>query len=246
MSIFNPDLVIQIAESLGITLKEEVAKVLIQDAEYRTREIIHESAKFMKHSHRNKLLPSDINSALGVKNIQPLYGYSQQKQFKHINDLYYYEDEELDLEEIINEPLPSIPLDQTFTAHWLAIEGVQPRIVQNPTDQTQKRVVNVKKEKKEEEKVKISQVLTKELELYYDKITTCILAETKYKQLALESIRNDPGIQSLLPYFVQFIYNTVLENFKSPTMNVLKSMALMMEALLGNTYLFMEPYVFYI
>jgi hypothetical protein len=36
-------LVLQIAESLGISIKEEVAQVLVQDAEYRTREIIHVS-----------------------------------------------------------------------------------------------------------------------------------------------------------------------------------------------------------
>lgn len=43
------------------------------------------------------------------------------------------EDEELDLEEIVNGPLPPVPLDVTYTAHWLAIDGVQPAIIQNPS-----------------------------------------------------------------------------------------------------------------
>lgn len=48
-------------------------------------------------------------------------------------DLHYLDDAELDLEELVNRPLPAVPLEVTFTAHWLAVEGVQPKIVQNPT-----------------------------------------------------------------------------------------------------------------
>jgi hypothetical protein len=45
-----------------------------------------------------------------------LYGYSEPKQWKSINQqLYYYEDHELDLEEIVNDPLPPIPLETTYT-----------------------------------------------------------------------------------------------------------------------------------
>lgn len=39
----------------------------------------------------------------------------------------------MDFDAVLNKPLPKIPLDVTFTAHWLAIEGVQPAIPQNPT-----------------------------------------------------------------------------------------------------------------
>ncbi|KAG5461803.1 MAG: hypothetical protein BJ554DRAFT_5950 [Olpidium bornovanus] len=47
-------------------------------------------------------------------------------------DLFYLEDEELDFDAILSAPLPAIPLDVTWTAHWLAVEGVQPAIPQNP------------------------------------------------------------------------------------------------------------------
>ena len=39
----------------------------------------------------------------------------------------------MDFDTILSKPLPKIPLDVAFTAHWLAIEGVQPAIPQNPT-----------------------------------------------------------------------------------------------------------------
>ena len=116
MSIFPKETVNLIADSIGIQIKDDVASLLIEDAEYRIREIINESTKFMKHSNRKKMLPSDINSALTVKNIQPLFGYSNSKQhFKQTNQVYYLEDAEIDLEELVNSPLPPIPLETTFT-----------------------------------------------------------------------------------------------------------------------------------
>lgn len=38
----------------------------------------------------------------------------------------------IDLEALVNADLPKLPVDVTFTTHWLAIEGVQPEIPQNP------------------------------------------------------------------------------------------------------------------
>lgn len=34
--------------------------------------------------------------------------------------------------QIIEAPLPKAPLDTAVVAHWLAIEGVQPAIPENP------------------------------------------------------------------------------------------------------------------
>lgn len=70
---------------------------------------------------------------------QPLYGYacSGTPKFRKTSvantDVYFTQDDELDFDTILSKPLPKIPLDVTFTAHWLAIEGVQPAIPQNPT-----------------------------------------------------------------------------------------------------------------
>ena len=116
MSIFPKETVKLIADSIGLQVKDDVASLLIEDAEYRIREIINESSKFMKHSNRKKMLPCDINSALTVKNIQPLFGYSNAKQhFKQTNQVYYLDDAEVDLDELVNQTLPPIPLETTFT-----------------------------------------------------------------------------------------------------------------------------------
>jgi transcription initiation factor TFIID subunit 6 len=61
--------------------------------------------------------------------------------------------------------------------------------------------------------------------------------------LALDSIGGDPGIQSLLPYFISFVSDTITKELKNVA--VLKNMAKMLEALIKNKYLFIDPYVFY-
>lgn len=193
MSIFPKETVSLIAESIGINLKDDISNLLIQDTEYRTREIIIEAVKFARHSKRKKLLPRDINSALQTKNVQKLYGYHTEKEIIKTANLYYLQDEEVDLEELVSKPLPPVPCEPTFTSHWLAIEGVQPRIVQNPTLNDLHDVKSKDVEKSVDAKaVTVKQVLTKELQLYYEKITSTLFSATY--ELAIESISNDPGI----------------------------------------------------
>jgi transcription initiation factor TFIID subunit 6 len=76
--------------------------------------------------------------ALYVDFMQLLYGYNSRDPLRFAKvqatrDLFYVEDRELEIETIINEcRLPSAPRQVTFKCHWLAIEGVQPDIPQNP------------------------------------------------------------------------------------------------------------------
>ena len=116
-----------VAESLGLTISDTVASALVQDTEYRQREIIHEATKFMKHSKRSRLLPQDINLALRVKGLEPLYGYDHgaPSDFKMVasgpNILYYVPDREVDLEEMMSSELPPVPLDVTVSGVFLSV-----------------------------------------------------------------------------------------------------------------------------
>ena len=50
-------------------------------------------------------------------------------------ELHFAEEKELDLNELVNGQnggLPKIPLGPSLRAHWLAIDGVQPSIPENP------------------------------------------------------------------------------------------------------------------
>ncbi|MCH0628941.1 hypothetical protein JNB11_03055 [Kocuria palustris] len=140
-TLWSPhDTVKDAAEFLGVNLPDEAAKNLAMDVEYRIHEILETAIKFMRHSKRKLLMTSDINYALQELNIEPLYGYdnSQPLTFKETlvgaggQLLYYIDDHEIEFEKLINQELPKVPRQATFTAHWLAIEGVQPMVPQNP------------------------------------------------------------------------------------------------------------------
>lgn len=126
-------------ESVGIsTLNEDAANWLSEDLEYRLKEIIQNSIKFMCHSKRSQLTCSDIDNSLKTKNIEPLYGFdsSDYIPFRHTSgggkELYYTAEKEIDLLNLLNSPLPRVPCDVTLKAHWLSVDGVQPAVPENP------------------------------------------------------------------------------------------------------------------
>lgn len=62
-----------IAESIGIAnLPDDAAKELADDLSFRLKHIIQDAAKFMNHSLRTKLMYTDIDATLRVKNIEVL------------------------------------------------------------------------------------------------------------------------------------------------------------------------------
>ncbi len=133
------DSVKMMGESVGVTsLSEDVATRLGEDLEYRLKEIVQGAVKFMRHSKRRRLVCSDIDHAMRAKNIEPLYGFDRAEcpPFRHATvagkELYFPDDREVDLIDLINSPLPRLPQEVTLRAHWLAVEGVQPAVPENP------------------------------------------------------------------------------------------------------------------
>ncbi len=126
-------------ESIGIgNLNDDAAVKLSEDLEYRLREMVQDATKFMRHSKRKKLFSADIDHSLKLRNVEPLYGFdtSEYIPFRHTSgggkDLYYPDEKELNLMDLVNAPLPRLPCDITLRAHWLCVEGVQPVIPENP------------------------------------------------------------------------------------------------------------------
>jgi len=65
-------------------------------------------------------------------------------------------------------------------------------------------------DKKIDIKPLVKHILSKELQLYYEKIVTAVLHhDPELRDAALESVAEDHGIQQILPYFVQFVTDQV-------------------------------------
>ncbi|PWZ03657.1 hypothetical protein BCV70DRAFT_197857 [Testicularia cyperi] len=154
-SVYPTDTIKDVAESLGIVgMKDSVAAALAADVEYRIREIVQDAAKYMRHSKRDQLKTTDVDAALRARNVEPLYGFMSTSlgrsggpssrmtagpTFRRVQSasgvpLHYVEDEEIDFDKIL-EAGPKIGIGRGvgWGAHWLAIEGVQPAVPQNPS-----------------------------------------------------------------------------------------------------------------
>lgn len=88
----------------------------------------------------------------------------------------------------------------------------------------------------------VRHILSKELQLYYEKIIEALFsAEQDLREAALGSIREDNGIQQLLPYLIQFVTEQISRNMRNFV--VQNCMISVLEAILNNPNFFIEPYV---
>ena len=157
IGIYSPDSVSEVAQSLPIdNLGVGAADLLAGDVEYRLNLILQEAKKFMIHGKRTTLQPQDIEYAMEVLNVEPILvpprplpqppfaaiplptapatsggGSSSQSQ----PQLYHVPDDEIDFATYLKQPLPAGLANSAgvkWKAHWLAVEGVQPAIPDNP------------------------------------------------------------------------------------------------------------------
>ena len=93
----------------------------------------------------------------------------------------------------------------------------------------------------------VKHILSKELQLYFEKICSAILDESMDEDraadrvAALASIRGDPGLHQLVPYLVQFVAEKVTHNLRN--LFVLNQMMHLTSAMLENDTLYVDPYV---
>ncbi len=95
----------------------------------------------------------------------------------------------VDFNKLLQTPLPPVPRDVTFSVHWLAIEGVQPAIPQNPSV---KKNALIAKKKKLNVLVKpvVAHVLSVELQKYFEEISSCVLGSDESRiALAVGSVQ---------------------------------------------------------
>ncbi|VAH12057.1 unnamed protein product [Triticum turgidum subsp. durum] len=256
MSIVPKETIEVIAQSIGIpSLPADVSAALAPDVEYRLREIMQEAIKCMRHAKRTVLTADDVDSALSLRNVEPVYGFASGDplRFKRAvghKDLFYIDDREVDFKEIIEAPLPKAPLDTAVVAHWLAIEGVQPAIPENPPiDAISAPTENKRTEHAKDDglpvdiKLPVKHILSRELQMYFDKIAelTMSRSSTPVFREALVSLSKDSGLHPLVPYFSYFIADEVTRSLAD--LPVLFALMRVVQSLLRNPHIHIEPYL---
>ncbi|KRH94702.1 Transcription initiation factor TFIID, subunit TAF6 [Pseudoloma neurophilia] len=245
--LFSKESFVTYAQSQGLEIDDEAINILSQDIEYRVKELCQEASKFMLFSKRSKLAIEDINNALITRNVDPLFGYDPKDNLIFKNDLlkssiFYVPDEEIDLEEFLEQPLPKIPAAPTITAHWLAIEGVQPQVPQNPIV-VEKPIIKQNQlttyTEESEFKNTTKHIISKELSLYYEKLLSFLEDEEKVT-LAIECLKTESGIQQLIPYLIQNIKEKIVKYMNTEQ---LPNFISFYYSLLQNEFIFIDPYL---
>lgn len=252
MSIVPKEAIEVVAQSIGITnLSPDVALAVAPDVEYRVREIMQEAIKCMRHSRRTVLMADDVDSALKLRNVEPIYGFASgdplrfKKAAGH-KDLYYVDNKDIEFREVIQTPLSETPLDTSVSAHWLAIEGIQPAIPENAPVEA---ISDGKKAEYKEDglsvdvKLPVKHVLSRELQLYFEKIEELTMKRpnsTIFKQ-ALLSLATDSGLHPLVPYFTKFIADKVAQNLNN--FSIMFALMRLARSLLQNQQIHIEPYL---
>lgn len=264
MSVWNPENIRDVAEAVGVNnLPKDVQDNLARDVEFRLGQLLEEALKFMRHAKRTTLTTQDVSQALRILDVEPLYGYESTRPLRFGEasmgpgqPLWYVEDEEVDFEKLINAPLPRVPRDISFTAHWLAVDGVQPSIPQNPTSASNAsqdllpkgpganaNLAALNGYDNVTVKPLVKHIVSKELQLYFDRICSAVLDETndEYRNAAYASLRTDPGLHQLIAYFVNFVQEKVTHSAKN--LFILTQMMHLTTAVLQNPSLYIDPYI---
>ena len=267
------------AESINIgNLPEEAAREIAEEVTYRLRQLTQDAAKLMHHGKRAKLACEDVDQALRMTGQEPLYGFQAGEHipFRFTSgggrDLHFLEDKELDLSELVTGQLPKIPVSASLRAHWLAIDGVQPAIPENPPPMSKDQLVadsvdpasklkgpDAKDNKmgtmmgtinkmKTVETVNVKQLASHELsveqQLYYKEITeACVGSDEARRAEALQSLACDPGLHQMLPRLCTFIAEGVRVNVVQHNLAILIYLMRMVKSLLENQTLYLEKYL---
>lgn len=210
---------------------------------------------------KRRLHAEDINMALQWRGSEKIYatgtvGFYGKSTTKRGEDriviLEDYLKSEMDLKP---------PQEVGLTVHWLAVDGVQPDIPQNPirNKNMQKTIVH-RVEDEDEEKaddgsggvgVQVTQLLprllSEELQLYFSRITTAVErggrtpVERQQQDAAMQSLSRDSGLQELAPFMINYVAKNLYKHIGNP--EHCRTLIRMAYSLLINHHLHLELYV---
>ncbi|CAF1381193.1 unnamed protein product [Rotaria sordida] len=247
-------------------LSDECIKYLTLEATGVVRFLLQDALKFTRKCRRTKMIIDDFESAMKMRYLEPIVGFRLSNgnlPFKITTavgsshrEVQCIDDHELQLDQVITAPLPKVPLDFSIRTHWLAIEGKQPTINENPeiiskADLTADSLDPMKSLTKKRYNLDASKIKTSnphelslEQQIYYKEITeACVGSEEQKRQEAIASLTTETGLHQILPRIVLFISEGVKINLMQFNLAILIYLMRMTSALLDNKSLYCEKYL---
>jgi len=215
---------------------------------------------------RRRLHADDINMALQWRGSEKIYATGIVGGGSLVNSSSR-DDKKVVLQNYLKSEIKVRPPQEVgLTLHWLAVDGVQPNIPQNPAGVVSTGAVNTNKRKKpvvhrveeEEEEdasggdgVQVTQLLprliSEELRLYFSRITGAVerggaTPITRQQQdTALASLTRDPGLQELIPFMINYVTKNLYKHLGNP--EHCRTLIRMAQALLANPHIHLELYL---
>lgn len=241
-----------------------VRSLLVPTVESELRRLIELSHKFQKRGKSPRLTVSDINLAMSTNRLEPIYGLhssthlvdtlssisSQDKDSNTEIDSsasVLVEDATLSLVDIGRQPLPKCPLSTEIRLHWLAIEGHQPKTIDNPVVEVHDPTLEAPSELSREMQYLYSRIVKMVMNNAAGGTTTSVgsvlgaqhAISSTGTDLVCECLSNDIGLQELIPYFCRFIYVQAKQNLRD--VGLLMALMHMCSALMANPHVHLIP-----
>jgi transcription initiation factor TFIID subunit 6 len=209
---------------------------------------------------KRRLHAEDINMALQWRRSEKIYATGT-VGFRSSSSSRGGEDKKVMLEEYLKSEMDLKPPQEVgLTVHWLAVDGVQPDIPQNPVSGNKiKRKAIVHQVEPEDDDtatengngVQVTQLLprllSEELQLYFARIASAVerggmTPVTRQQQdAALKSLGRDPGLQELVPFMINYVTKNLYKHVGNP--EHCRTLVRMANSLLVNPYIHLELYV---
>lgn len=254
------------AESVGEPdLSDESLEIMSESASFVLKLVIQDSLKFLAKNNHTKLSTFDVECSMKIRGIEPLLGFYPKEPipFRTASgsggrDIFFPDDKELNLNDLVNASLPKVPLEVSIKPHWLSVEGVQPFVPENPVPwlfkqessdglKTDEVVENEAKKIRLDEggmKEQAMHDLSLEQQLFLKEVTEACVGNSETKRAeALNSLVTDTGLSQLLPRLCTFISEGVKVNIIENNLAMLIYLMRMIGAIIENRSLDLEKYL---
>lgn len=201
---------------------------------------------------RQRIHAEDVNLALQWRGSDVLYATGT--VVPTTND----SKKKVDLNAYLKSEMQDVPPSEIgLTMHWLAVDGIQPYIPQNPSQadsivhrvEDDHEVLSQYQERQQGVMVRqlLPRLLSEELQLYFTRITLALekggasAADRQQQDDALARVARDSGLQELVPFFVQYLAKQLHLHVGHP--EHCRTLIRLARSLLINPYVHLELHV---